>query len=373
MMKHSIPVPRDQRKGVALLSVLYFLIVCGLAATALLFSQRSRTTNVLDARGSLRLSALADSALFAALATWQSADRLRQPVGATIALATTSASDVRTRVFVTRTTRRLFVIVAEASRILDGSARRVALLVRLPLPSTSARGAVVSAVDVTIGAEARIVIDSACGDTTAAGVVLAPTAALTIDSTGIGGVPSVTRDATAADSATYLQFGDAWWNDLVAAADIRLSNGAHVTPMPVTSASTCVRVESNWGDPSSATSPCAARTPIVYASGDLTIDGGLGQGALLVDGHLIIAGPLTFSGQIVARGGIEMIADNIAITGSVYAWRSRGDTVTAHADSARVVLARRVTVRSSGCDAWHGIASALSPRRVRDFAWIEQL
>jgi hypothetical protein len=134
-----------------------------------------------------------------------------------------------------------------------------------------------------------------------------------------------------------------------------------------------VRTDSNWGDPSAPTSPCAARVPVVYAAGDLTIDGGLGQGALLVDGHLLIAGPFTFSGQIVARGGIEMIADNITITGSVHAWRARSDTLAAHADSARVVLARRVTIRSSGCDASHGVASWLQPRRVRDFAWMEQL
>ena len=141
MTKRSPPAPRAARKGVALISVLYFLIVCGLAATALLFGQRSRASSVRDARGSLRLSVLADSALYATLATWQPGDRLRQPVGATIVLATRSAPDIRTRVSVTRTTRRLFAIVAEASRIADGSARRATLLVRLPLAAASARGA----------------------------------------------------------------------------------------------------------------------------------------------------------------------------------------------------------------------------------------
>jgi len=52
---------------------------------------------------------------------------------------------------------------------------------------------------------------------------------------------------------------------------------------------------------------------------------------------------------------------------------ARGDTLSAHADSARVVLARRTTLRYSGCDAWQGVASWLVPRRVRDFAWMEQL
>ena len=362
---------RSSRDGVALISVLYFLVVCGLAATALLLSERSRAGNVLGTRNGARLIALADSALYSALAEWKRWERLQQPVGSTVALATVSTREVRTSVFVTRTTRRLYSILAEASQLTDGSARRVSLFVRLPLASTSPRAALVSAVDVTIGTEARIVADTACGDTTAAAIVLAPTTTLSIDSTAVGGPPSVVRAAAAADSATYLQFGDGWWSDLATAADVRLANGAHVAPIPVTSAGSCVRNDSNWGDPITHLSACGARAPIVYAAGDLTIDGGLGQGALLVDGHLLIAGPFTYSGQIVARGGIEMLADNIAITGSVRAWRARGDTLAARADTARVVLARRVTLRYSGCDAWHGVASWLQPRRVRDYAWTE--
>ena len=372
MTKRSIRRSRARRKGVALISVLYFLVVCGLAATALLFGQRSRATNVLDARGGLKLSASADSALFGALAAWQTSDRVRHPIGGTVVLAGTSSPDVHTRVFITRTTRRLFTIVAESNRLLDGSARRVSLLVRLPLASPPL-GVLVSAVDATIGSDVRIVADTACGDTTPAAVVVAPSAILTIDSAASGAAPNMMRDPKAADSATYLRFGDAWWNDLAIAADVRLPDAAHVTPMPVTSGGHCARIDSNWGDPSSSAAPCASRVPIVYAPGDLTIDGGVGQGALLVDGHLLIQGPFTFSGQIVARGGIEMIADNIAITGSVHAWRARANTLTAPTDSTRVVLARRVTLRSSGCDAWHGIASWLQPRRVRDFAWMEQL
>lgn len=361
------------RKGVALISVLYFLIVCGLAVTALLWSERSRNANVLGARGGVRLSALADSALFATLAGWQASDRLRQSVGTTVELATTSSLGARTRVYVTRTTRRLFTIVAESSQLTDGSGRRVTLFLRLPLASIAPHGALVSAVDAAIGGEVRIVADTACGDTSSAAVVLAPSASLTIDSALVGTAPSVAHDAAAADSATYLRFGNVWWSDLAAAADIRITSAAHVTPGPVTSGGSCVRVQSNWGDPTAPSSPCAARLPIVYAAGDLTIDGGLGQGALLVDGHLLITGPFTFSGQIVARGGIEMVADNITISGSVNAWRAPADTLLSRTDSARVVLSRRTTLRYSGCDAWHGVASWLAPRRVRDFAWMEQL
>jgi hypothetical protein len=179
------------------------------------------------------------------------------------------------------------------------------------------------------------------------------------------------RDSAADDSATYLRFGSAWWNDLASAADIRLANGARVAPSPTIAAGRCAASDSNWGDPSSIGSPCANRSPLIVADGDLTIVGGVGQGVLLVSGHLVIAGPITFSGQIVARGGIETLADNITISGEVYAWRARDDSAATHASPSHVVLTHRTTLRYSGCDAWHGIASWHEPHRVRDRAWAE--
>jgi hypothetical protein len=90
-----------------------------------------------------------------------------------------------------------------------------------------------------------------------------------------------------------------------------------------------------------------------------------------VSGHLVIAGPFMFSGQIVARGGIETRADNIAISGAMYAWRASDDSTAMHASSSQVVLTHRTTLRYSRCDAWHGVASWHKPRRVRDRAWAE--
>jgi hypothetical protein len=276
-------------------------------------------------------------------------------------------------VFVARLTNRLFSIVAEASDDRDGVARRVGLLVRLPGTSSRLRGALVSAVDVSIGPDVRIETDSgSCGDTAAAAVVLAPAAALSIDSAvPAKSRPSVRSDSTAGDSSAYLQFGSTWWSDLALAADIHLARDAHVSPTPVTSGSSCVRVDANWGDPNSLTSVCASRAPVIMSDGDLTIDGGVGQGVLLVSGHLIIDGPFVFSGQIVARGGIETRSDNIAITGGVYAWRAPPDADSTRVRATRVMLTRQTTLRYSGCDTWHGVASWQQPRRVRRYAWSE--
>jgi hypothetical protein len=233
--------------------------------------------------------------------------------------------------------------------------------------------ALISAVDVTLGPEARLTFDSvSCGDSAMAAAVVAPTAVFTSDpALPIAERPSVARDASAADSATYLRFGNLWWDDVALAADIRLAGGTRVVPGPETSADSCSRSDANWGDPRSLTSPCASRVPVIVAGGDLTIGGGVGQGVLLVNGHLVIEGPFFFSGQIVARNGIETLADNITISGAVYAWRAGADSDSTHARGGSVVLTHRTTVRYSGCDAWHGVASWLQPRRVRHYAWTE--
>lgn len=47
-----------------------------------------------------------------------------------------------------------------------------------------------------------------------------------------------------------------------------------------------------------------ARGGVVHALGDLTIEGGDGEGILIVEGRLSIVGPLDYYGLIIARGGI---------------------------------------------------------------------
>jgi len=183
--------------------------------------------------------------------------------------------------------------------------------------------------------------------------------------------PSVVRDAMAVDSATYLRIGDAWWSELAAHADVRLAGDVRIAPSPQVIAGQCIEGDANWGDPRSSTSACATHAPIVHVAGDLTIAGGAGQGALLVDGHLSITGAFTYSGQIVARRGIETRADNIAISGVVYAWRASVDSTASRVTTNEVMLMHATTLRRSVCDAQYGVASWQQPRRVRERAWSE--
>ena len=368
MSEHSTSATR---RGIALISVLYFLVVCALTATAVLFARRSATKATTASTSGAQLLAAADAAVYFALGAWDAAARGAQLVGNTVTVAAPASAGVNTTIYVTRVTPRLFSIVGEARATLGGASRRVNLIVRLPGISP-ARSSLISAVGVRIGKDVRFVDDSACADSAAPTVILAPSVALTVDSAAsLDTSRVVTRDSAAADSAAYLQVGGAWWNDLVQRADVRLASDARVAPSPSVVANVCISNDANWGDPSVSSSPCALRAPLVYAAGDLTIDGGVGQGALLVDGHLSIAGPFTYSGQIVARRGIETLSDNIAISGGVHAWSASSNVSASRATTNEVILAHAMILRRSRCDARHGVASWLQPRRVRERAWSE--
>lgn len=356
------------RRGIALVTVLYFLVIGSLASAGVFMVIRTMLRGASGVKHGASLSATADEALFGALATWDAPVRMRQPIGSTTGLAPTTASGV---VRITRLSARLFAIVADARDSSEHVARRVSLLVRLPRLASPFRAALVSAADVSLGPNVRLLADSACGDSTAVGIVLAPGATLSADTSLSGRQPTVLRDSAAADSSTYLQIGGSSWTDLAMGADVRLVSGAHIAPQPVVNDGLCTTSDDNWGDPTSTGGACASRAPVIYAAGDLSIDGGVGQGVLLVAGHLTIAGPFVFSGQIVVRGGIETIADNITISGAVYAWRAPDDSVIAHATTSSVELTHQTTLRFSRCDAWHGVASSLQPRRVRQRAWSE--
>ncbi|HKW48092.1 MAG TPA: hypothetical protein VJN70_11625 [Gemmatimonadaceae bacterium] len=360
-----------KRRGIALVSVLFFLVICALTGAAVLFAQRAARRNAFNTATGAQLLAAAEVALHSAIGNWSSIDRSRQRVGSTVAALANASASVRTTTFVTRLTSRVFSITSEATRVGGDVARRVSILVRLPFEPPRIHGALISAVDVTIGAGVRVEVDSTCAVPSAA-IILSPGAALSIDADiPPDSRPSIVRDSIAADSSLYLRMADAWWSELAGRADIRLAADAHITPMPIAAGGTCAASDANWGDPRGSVAECAERAPLVYAPGDLTIDGGVGQGVLLVEGRLAIAGPFTFSGQIVARHGIETLADNITISGAVYAWRASSDANVSHALTSDVRLAHATTLRNSGCDAGYGIASRLQPRYVRERAWSE--
>jgi hypothetical protein len=142
----------------------------------------------------------------------------------------------------------------------------------------------------------------------------------------LGGAPPVSQLPAAADSSTYLSFGEVSWAQLAAGAQ-RVPPVA--TPSPVVSVGACLTSDpSNWGDPTRGTppGPCEGFTPLLFAPGDLHLAGGAGQGVLLVGGDLIVSGGARFTGLIVTRGTVHAQGAGGRIEGALMAASLSGAT-----------------------------------------------
>jgi hypothetical protein len=180
---------------------------------------------------------------------------------------------------------------------------------------------------------------------------------------GIVGTPSRYADSTAADSAKYTQFGSETWATLTARAAVVLAPNAVVTPGPVAVGGSCDRsAVTNWGDPLRA-SGCGNYFPVVYARGDVTINGGLAQGILLAEGDVILSGGALFVGVIVARDDVRSSVGGAHVYGTVLAQ----DRVVA--DGVHPEIAAAGVVERSTCAVARAALGAAPLRRVRDRSW----
>lgn len=93
---------------------------------------------------------------------------------------------------------------------------------------------------------------------------------------------------------------------LSARADFFLPAGARVSPAPDVEDGECVAGPSNWGDPGDPSASCGVRLPLVAGAGSLIVDGGEGQGILVVPGDLVVTGGALLHGIVLVGGGLEV-------------------------------------------------------------------
>lgn len=90
-------------------------------------------------------------------------------------------------------------------------------------------------------------------------------------------------------------------------------------PGPVTRGSECdTSRPDNWGDVSGA-GACGSWLPIIHAPGDLRVDGGAGQGMLIVDGDLSVSGGFEFTGAVLVGGSMDVGPGGMLVTGGAFA------------------------------------------------------
>ena len=180
---------------------------------------------------------------------------------------------------------------------------------------------------------------------------------------GIVGSPARYADSTAADSARYTQFGSETWASLTARASVVLAPNVTMTPGPVVVGGSCDRrAVANWGDPL-LTTACGDYFPIIYARGDVTLSGGMGQGILLAEGDVILSGATRFVGVIVARDDVRSSAGGAHVYGTVLA----EDRVVS--DGVHPEIAAADVIERSTCAVARAATGAAPLRRVRERSW----
>lgn len=278
----------------------------------------------------------------------------------------------------TKLTSTDFMLVSDA-RVVSANQvqarRRVGMLVTLRVPEINMRGALTvrGALKVT-GSSQISGNDTPIGnwdcppaDTALPGVASSDTTK--IDASGgcgdyacISGDPKVVQDTMANKDSTYFQFGDVDWATL-ASMGKTFTGG---TPAPSVNADgTCNTVDpTNWGDPlrTSLPAPCANYYPIIYAPTNLSIQDGVGQGILLVEGDLKVTGNFTFYGPVIVKGTLSTQGNGAHFNGGLMA---------ANVDLDPNTVAGNAIINYSSCALSRAVNGAATPLPARLRPWTE--
>ena len=92
---------------------------------------------------------------------------------------------------------------------------------------------------------------------------------------------------------------------LLEGADIGVSGT--ISPAPIDRLGRCaVPSPTNWGAPLDASDPCYAYKPVVGSEGSLIVNGGQGQGVLLIAGDAIFRSAARYYGLVMVAGDLEI-------------------------------------------------------------------
>jgi hypothetical protein len=263
------------------------------------------------------------------------------------------------------------------------SRRRLGMLVRLDMPRVNQIGALTTRGNVSFGGSTAISgLDTTFSgwNCPPAGAAIAGSAVPSFSNITYGGqctagacmvgTPSIAITAQAADTNTYFSYGTLKWPQLVAMADKSVSGTfPHVKPSTTTSGGVTVcntGDNANWGDPGRAApaGACEGYFPVVYAPGDVSVNGDKGQGILLVNGNLSIQGGFVFYGQIIVRGTVKFTGTGNHVYGGVLAASLIDSTSSSQ-------LAGNSSIHFSRCALTSVFVNTANGTRAPQRSWIE--
>ncbi len=305
------------RRGTALVLVLVAMIVLTVLSTGAILGSMEELRLAHNGQMEQRALAVAEYGLNQQVANWTSARNQMANGAIDSSKVIVSAGDTAS-VSVMRLNSRSFQIVS-VGRTKGGSGRleaqrQVSMLVSIGTASIKSAATITSygATDIKGSANITGVNTTPPGwsgctssnDTLA--ISVNPSSTLSVQKPSSQAVNGSSKaDPNVGNLSTYNTFGTETWNSLVAKANVT-ANGAN--PSPSGTSTTCTMTSTNWGESlrsASYVAGCTNYFPIVYASGSLSLNGGRGQGVLIVNGDLTINGTFAYDGLILVKGNLK--------------------------------------------------------------------
>jgi Tfp pilus assembly protein PilX len=125
-------------------------------------------------------------------------------------------------------------------------------------------------------------------------------------------------------------------------------------------------VQTNWGEPALDTDPCFDYFPIIYHYGNLALQGGRGQGILLVEGDLTATGGMVFYGPVFVTGTLSTSGNKsqgAKFYGGVIAGNVALDDLTKLAGGALVTY--------SSCAIKRALDNTATPGPLAERSWVQ--
>ena len=379
----------DERRGFALATAVATIALVGALVAGAFFASTTEFRTGRDAIQQTRAFAAAEYGNSAMRANWDNTWNNTLNRGDTL-VRTYDAGGAAAIVRVTRLSDGIFLVTSEASAgngLASGSRRRVASLLKLSIPNVKINGALTARGSTKVGGSALMIgrdtlypgwdCPAPAAGTGVAGVAVPGWSSLSLGGTCtnyqcVQGYPVVKLGAEMADTNTYFSYGDYRWEDLVAMANkTAVGTLTAVGPRYDGSGACATSDMMNWGEPNKATSgppgPCENYYPIVFAPGDLKINGDRGQGILLVTGSLEVQGGFQFYGLVIVRGELRTTGTGGHFNGTVLA----ANVAVGGATTSNNTVSGNATFRYSSCALQSALRGSASPVAIRDRSWVE--
>ena len=346
---------RTDERGMALLLSMLAIVVIGALVSGTFFAGRMEMVSGRNSVYAVQAAEAAEAGLAAAFSPWDRAwndyavgvDQDQPPV----------LISGPTRVQYTTTVRRMqggTYLIRSVGQKLDQSGnvlatRMLAKIGKLvPAGSATVDAAVTTKDAVTVSG--NTVVDghdtvptgwdpNACGaPNDAAGIQTGSTVSTNGTTHVIDGEPPTVQNDTTVTDATF----QGPFYSFLSSRSLTITNANPPATTPTASSGVCNKSDIyNWGEPRrdapgvAAIEECQDYFPIVYfGAGTLKLQGGYGQGILLVAGDLWMSGGFEFVGMIIVLGEVRTTGTGAKVTGAVLSNNFYGEQSTLGGDPA---------------------------------------